>query len=47
MRMSIALALSPKSRAMNLSVQGQKTEHFYRIWIKLYCKGFTKKGLLA
>jgi hypothetical protein len=32
-------------KAMDLNFQGQKTEHFYLVWFKLYCKGNTQKLL--
>jgi hypothetical protein len=32
-------------KAMDLSFQGQKTEHFYLVWFKFYCKGSLKKLL--
>jgi hypothetical protein len=28
---------------MDLSFQGQKTEHFYLVWVKFYCMENTKK----
>jgi hypothetical protein len=30
-------------KAMDLSFQGEKTEHVYLVWFKFYCMGNTKK----
>jgi hypothetical protein len=47
---AIAMALVVQSlykfcswKAMDLSFQGQKTEHVYLVWFKFYCMGNTKK----